>query len=84
MDEVLEEIQKLRIDLNISKTAYVTMEDFCGDWDFNSVHVYTDPAEIPYLESDYDEYYTINDVIKMEVGDTLVGNHFKIVKTRIN
>lgn len=84
MDEVLEEIQQLRKDLNIPQIAYVTIEDKWGDWDFDTIHVYTDPAKIPYLESDYDDYYTEDDITKMKLGDSLSGNHFKIIKTRIN
>jgi hypothetical protein len=84
MDEVLEEIRQLRVDLNIPKIAYVTIEDEYGDWDFSTIHVYTDPSQIPYLESDYDEYVTLVDVEKMEVGDSITGDKFKITKTRIN
>lgn len=84
MEEVLEEIQQLRKDLNIPQIAYVTFEDEWGEWDFSTTHVYTDPNKIPFLYADYDEYYRIEDVEKMEIGDTLTGKHFKIIKTKIN
>lgn len=44
MEEVLKEIQLLRTDLNIPQIAYVTMEHHYDMWDFDKLHVYTDPS----------------------------------------
>jgi len=84
MEEILKEIQLLRTDLNIPQIAYVTMEHHYDMWDFDKLHVYTDPSKIPYLYSEYGEYFTEEDVKKLEINKCLTGNNFRIIKTQIN
>lgn len=86
MDEVLEEIRKLRRDLGVdtAKTAYVTIEIRWDEWEIDSMKVFIDPRKIPYLEDEYDTYVTEQDVVQMNFGDVINGNKFIIKKIKID
>jgi len=81
MDIILDEIKQLRKDLIQPKIIYVTMELNC-DYDliFDSIKVFTNPDKIPYLYSDCDKYFDVEDMTELEVGKTVEGYKFKIAK----
>lgn len=85
MEDILDEIKKLRRDLNIntSKIVYLTIEMVWGDWDFKTTKVYKNPEDIPYILDEYDEYVRASDLVALPEGGVIEGRKFQIRKLKI-